>query len=143
MTEAGIIYFLRKHNIPRRTISEARSIKYWGLHGKTNGMYGRTGESSVNWKGGISTARQAFYSSKAWSNSVRKIWKRDNARFQSCDKHARAAKAMHIDHVVSFAIVACRSVFKNLILLCKQCHDWVHSNNNADNEFILEWENEE
>lgn len=29
-TDAAILFWLRKHGVPRRTISEARGIKHWG-----------------------------------------------------------------------------------------------------------------
>jgi len=31
---ANIIYWLRKHNIPRRSTAETKAIKHWGLKGK-------------------------------------------------------------------------------------------------------------
>ena len=42
VTEANIIFWLRKHDIPRRTISEARKVKHWGAVGVNNPMYQKT-----------------------------------------------------------------------------------------------------
>ena len=33
-TDAAILFWLRKHGIPRRTVSEARGIKHWGQSGR-------------------------------------------------------------------------------------------------------------
>src|SRR5438046_8609182 len=38
---ANVIYWLKKHNIPRRSMSEVRKAKKWGLYGEKNGMFGR------------------------------------------------------------------------------------------------------
>ena len=40
VTDSTIIQWLRKHDIPRRTISQARYIKRWGARGANNPMYG-------------------------------------------------------------------------------------------------------
>ena len=44
ITEAAIRFWLVKHSIPRRTTTEIRKRKYWGLKGSKNGMYGRLGK---------------------------------------------------------------------------------------------------
>ena len=62
--ENNILYFLKKHDIPRRTTQQTRQVKYWGLNGEQNGMYGRCGELNPNWRGGITPERQAFYISE-------------------------------------------------------------------------------
>jgi len=38
VTDAAILFWLRKHGIQRRTVSEARDIKHWGLSGPDNPM---------------------------------------------------------------------------------------------------------
>jgi hypothetical protein len=41
------------------------------------------GAISPNYKGGITPERQELYSSKEWSEVVKKVWKRDNAICQN------------------------------------------------------------
>ncbi len=54
----NIYYFLQKFDIKTRTIKEIRHGKYWGLSGSKNAMYGKTGKSNTNWKGGHSPEKQ-------------------------------------------------------------------------------------
>jgi hypothetical protein len=136
--EANILYFLRKHQISARTISEARNIKHWGVSGENNPMFGKTGEDNPNWKGGISEDRQIFYSSKEWKQAVKTVWNRDKAKCQRCNKKAKDRGTFHIHHKVSFQIVELRADINNLILLCSDCHNWVHSRENINKEFISE-----
>jgi hypothetical protein len=43
-TDLNVIYWLRKHGIARRTMAGVRAIKHWGVSGKANPMFGKTGE---------------------------------------------------------------------------------------------------
>lgn len=138
VTEGNILHFLRKFSIERRTISEARDVKYWGVSGTDNPMFGRTGENAPNWKGGSTPERQAFYQTEEWQVASREIWKRDEGFCQRCGIHANHAEAMHIHHIVSFAVAELRAEVSNLILFCSDCHRWVHSLKNVDKEFIQE-----
>jgi len=137
--ENNILYFLSKHSIPRRTIEEARAIKYWGLAGDANGMYGRTGEENPNWRGGCTPERQALYASQEWADAVQEVWRQDQAACQRCGvKEQEHDGAFHIHHIVSFENEALRAVVGNLVLLCDQCHHFVHSKENIDGEWILD-----
>ena len=138
VTEMNIVFFLRKHGIERRTISEARSLKHWGAPGEMNPMYGKRGAEVPNWKGGCTPQRQAFYSSIEWSEAVRAVWGRDRGVCQRCGKKANGKKSMHIHHIVSFANKELRAEPSNLILLCRDCHHWVHSKRNANREFLAD-----
>lgn len=132
-TENNIHYWLHKHGIPRRDVSAARKLKHWGLSGKDNGMYGVTGDKNPNWKGGITGERQAFYSSIEWKQAAQQVWKRDRATCQRCgDKSGDC----HIHHIVSFAVKELRMELSNLVLLCKECHHWVHSKENINVDWI-------
>ena len=42
-TDKAILYWLKKHGIQRRNVSQARSIKHWGATGEANPMHGKTG----------------------------------------------------------------------------------------------------
>jgi len=137
--ESNILYFLGKHGIETRTVSEAREIKYWGLVGEQNGMYGKSGPDCPNWRGGITPERQAFYSSQEWSDAVRDVWKRDQAICQRCGVYANDHDGLfHIHHIVSFQCKELRAEIDNLVLLCDRCHWFVHSLENTEKEFLDE-----
>lgn len=135
---SNIQYWLTKHKIPTRSISEVRKLKYWGAVGSTNGMYGKTKENNPNWNGGCTPDRQAIYSSIEWSNLVKQVWKRDKATCQRCKTKKIGNNQYHIHHIESFSNKEKRLDINNLILLCKKCHEWVHSNKNKNKEFIDE-----
>jgi len=102
---------------------------HWLKHeGVKNGM----------WKGGITPERQSVYSSIEWSNAVKAVWKRDNATCQRCKIHQSKIreKKFNIHHIVSFMNKDLRTNTNNLILLCYDCHKWVHSKKNINKEFI-------
>lgn len=136
VVEQNILHFLRKFGIRRRTMSETRKRKYWGVPGKRNGMYGKRGEQVPNWKGGATPERQAFYSSGEWKEAVKAVWKRDRGTCQRCGKKSKGKQdKFHIHHIVSFAYKPLRADVKNLVLLCNDCHHWVHSKANVNREF--------
>ena len=140
--ENNILFWLRKHGIKKRTVSEVRKIKHWGAEGADNPMFNRRGELHPNWKGGLTPERQAFYSSREWKRSCRIVWKRDNAECQRCLIHRDEGVPMHIHHIVSFVNRELRAVPENLVLLCDVCHHWVHSNANKEKIFLRGEENQ-
>lgn len=135
---ALIIFYLRKFQIPRRSTSETRSIKYWGLFGELNGMYGVRGEDSPNWKGGHTPERQAFYNSEEWAIASKAVWIRDKSICQRCGRKKKWKDAFHIHHIISFAVEEFRADIDNLILFCAKCHRWVHGKENAEKLWIKE-----
>ena len=138
-TPGNIQYWLKKHRIPSRTMSETRSIKHWGQSGQENPMHGRTGESHPNWKGGCTPERQSLYSSKEWSDVCKNVWKRDCSTCQKCKSiKENSNQEFHIHHIISFAVKEKRTDLDNLILLCKECHNWVHSKGNIHYEYLQE-----
>ena len=101
-------------------------------------MKGKRGESTTNWKGGISPERPAHYASDGWKKAVKEVWKRDNATCQRCKRHKSEIRETPFDihHIVSFQNKELRSEVSNLVLLCEPCHYWVHSRKNKNREFI-------
>lgn len=100
-------------------------------------MIGRKGADVPSWKGGITPERQAFYSSLEWKAVVPLVWKRDNATCQRCGKRNGVGVRFEFDihHIIGFDNRELRAVLSNLVLLCEQCHYWVHSNENKENLF--------
>lgn len=140
VTDAAILFWLRKHEIPRRSISGARELKHWGLSGSDNPMWNKRGELNPRWLGGVTPERQEFYTSQAWKDACSSVWKRDNATCQRCGLYRIDQPDMpfHIHHIVSFAVRELRAEASNLVLLCETCHHFVHSRRNIDGEYLSE-----
>lgn len=132
----NILFWLQKHNIKARNVSESRKLKYWGQSGEDNPMFNKRGELSSNWKGGITPERQEFYQSIEWKKACGFVWKRDNALCQRCKIKNNEGVPFHIHHIVSFKNKEIRANPDNLILLCKICHNYVHSKSNKHREFL-------
>lgn len=138
VTENAVYFWLSRHGIPRRSISQARGLKHWGASGPDNPMWNRRGELNPRWSGGVTAERQAFYTSREWKGACRAVWKRDNATCRRCALHRESALDMpfHIHHVVPFANKDLRADPSNLVLLCEVCHHFVHSKRNVDREYL-------
>jgi len=132
----NILFWLDKHKIKKRNISEARKVKHWGLLGADNPMWNKKGELNHNWKGGITPERQSFYVSNEWKKVCQEIWKRDNAICQRCKTKKNTDIPFHIHHIKSFSDKELRADINNLILVCEICHHWIHSKSNIKGEFI-------
>lgn len=131
----NILFWIHKHNIPLRNISEARKKKHWGQSGCDNPMWNRKGELNPQWKGGITPDRQSFYQSQGWKKACSFVWKRDNATCRRCGIKANNGIPLHIHHIKSFEYKDKRADVNNLVLLCLVCHHFVHSKKNINNEF--------
>jgi 5-methylcytosine-specific restriction endonuclease McrA len=138
VTDAAIVFWLRKHGIPRRSVAEARALKHWGQVGSDNPMWNKRGELNPRWLGGVTPQRQAFYTSRAWKEACSFVWKRDDATCQRCGIHRKDGMDMpfHIHHMVSFAVEELRAEPSNLILLCEACHQFVHSRGNTNGDYL-------
>ena len=138
VTESSILFWLKKHGINRRNISQSRSAKKWGQMGSDNPMWNKRGELNPMWKGGVTPERQSFYSSQEWKNACSYVWKRDNATCNRCGIHRDESMDIpfHIHHIISFAEKEMRAEPSNLILVCEPCHRWIHSKKNTKNEYL-------
>lgn len=136
--ETAILYWLGKHNISRRSVSETRKYKYWGSAGADNPMWNKRGELNPRWLGGITPERQSFYTSTEWKKACRTVWIRDDAECQRCRllKKEFPDIPFHIHHIESFANKSLRADTKNLLLLCEVCHHFVHSKKNINREHL-------
>jgi hypothetical protein len=136
---SAIQFWMRRHGIRGRTISEVRRLKRWGAAGPANPMFGRRPPS---WRGGVTPERQALYSSPEWAAAVLAVRQRDGGVCRRCGAkpsgRAEARRFFHIHHLVSFAVRELRCDPENLVQLCWSCHGFVHSRRNVAREFIKE-----
>lgn len=135
-TDNNILFWLQKHKIKTRNVSEARKLKYWGSSGEDNPMFNKRGESNPHWKGGITPERQLFYTSQEWKDACAFVWKRDEEKCRRCFIKKEEGLPFVIHHIIPFRNKETRADVSNLLLLCKVCHDWVHSKKNTKSEFI-------
>lgn len=106
-------------------------------------MKGKKGAETPQWKGGITPERQAFYRSDEWKEACKATWRRADARCERCGIHHNEAKyrgTFHVHHIISFMVRELRAKPSNLVLLCRKCHLYVHSNANTNKEFIGEYQ---
>jgi len=124
----NIYFFLNKHKIPTRSMSQTRKIKKWSLPGKANGMHGRTGKANPNWNGGHSPERQSKYARSAWKELAKDVLKRDDYKCQDCGaKHTGKSKLV-VHHIKAWSrFPELRFELTNLQTLCAKCHKKKHS----------------
>ena len=106
--------------------------KYCGRRCKAVAM---SGPGSPFWKGGVTSAHQAFYSGAEWRSKCAEVWRRERGICQRCKERCAAGEVHHIR-----PWAACpehRLTGSNLALLCVGCHKWVHSKRNAARLFLL------
>ena len=136
-TDINVIYWLKKHGIPRRSIAGARAIKKWGLSGAANGMHGRTGALNPRYVDGSSPERQRLYVQGKGRAFLRTVYARDNFRCQKCSAPNTGPRSLHAHHIRPWAgNPALRFDADNAVTLCRKCHSWVHSKANTEREFI-------
>lgn len=137
VTDAAILFWLRKHKIPRRTTSAARSVKHWGSTGPSNPMFGRNGDKNPNYRGGSSPDRQRLYSGHEWKSLVKRIYARDGYKCRRCGLPKSHKRKLHAHHIKLWSqYPELRFEDTNLVTLCKGCHDYVHSKQNTSGEFL-------
>lgn len=126
----------------KKEISKRNSGSKPKLCGEKHPQYGKVKELNFNWKGGSTPERQSFYGSRKWKEVSRAIYQRDNWTCQKCGRKTSASfkrTGFSIHHIVSFSEnKELRAEKSNLVLLCRPCHLWVHSNKNVEKEFIKE-----
>ena len=125
----NILFWLAKHKIKTRTISETRKLKYWGAKGISNPMYGKYGRKNPNWNGGYSPERQCQYARYAWKELAKSILKRDNYKCQSCQTPHSSKNKLVVHHKKQWSCYPeLRFEPSNLITLCEKCHKNAHKN---------------
>ena len=137
VTDAAIYFWLKKHKIPRRSMTEIRRVKKWGLTGKQNGMFGRCGSKNPRWIDGSSPLRQTMYARSFWKELVKTVYKRDEYKCQRCGNPHTTKNRLHAHHIKPWAgNPDSRFELSNITTLCKACHNWVHSKGNIKNEYL-------
>jgi len=125
--ENNIFFWLNKHKIKTRTISEARKLKHWGATGRDNPMYGKIGKLNPNWNGGHSPERQSEYAKSAWKELAKSILKRDNYLCQKCNSPHTTKIKLIVHHIKAWSkYPELRFSAGNLITLCERCHKNEH-----------------
>jgi hypothetical protein len=136
-TENNIFFWLKKHSIHRRSMSEIRRIKKWVVSGKKNGMYGRCGSANPRWIDGSSPLRQKMYARSFWKDLAKSVYDRDEYKCRRCKSPHCKGHPLHAHHVKPWAgNPKERFALENIITLCKPCHNWVHSKDNSRHEFL-------
>jgi len=110
------------------------------LDGKDPYWKGKVGPRHPSWKGGLTPERQAFYCSEEWKNACKTVWHRADAKCERCGIDSRdfrpKERRFAIHHIVSFQVRELRAVPSNLVLLCADCHRFVHSKRNTKKELL-------
>lgn len=136
-TDAAIIYWLKKHGIPRRSTSQARAIKHWGASGAANPMHGKTGSANPRFIDGSSPERQRLYAQGAGRDFIKLILARDEYRCRRCGAPKGKPRSLHVHHIRPWAgNETLRFEPTNAVTLCRNCHSWVHSRANTESEFL-------
>lgn len=103
-------------------------------------LVGKPPSANPRWIGGVTADRQKVANSQEWKTAVRAVYTRENGTCQRCGVHQRvvrkAGRKMHVHHVVSFMVPELRCDQTNLVLLCDDCHFWVHSRENVTRLFL-------
>ncbi len=102
-------------------------------------LKGRFGERHPRFKGGLTPERQAFYYSKAWKAAFEHTWSRAGSKCERCDAaYAGVPYSFHVHHIISFEVKKLRAEPSNLVLLCCDCHRFIHSKKNVARKFLGE-----
>lgn len=137
VTDSAVIFYLKKHGIERRNVSEARAIKKWGVSGEDNPMFGKVGPLNPNYVDGSSPERQSMYAQSFWKQLIKSIFLRDGYKCQRCFCDPSRKNKLNAHHLASWAgNPLLRFIESNLITLCHKCHQWVHSKRNVNKEFL-------
>lgn len=137
-TDAAILYWLRKHGISRRSSAQARAVKHWGPVGAANPMFGKTGALNPRYVDGSSPERQRMYVRGEGRAFLRAVRERDGWKCKRCGATGMGPRGgLHVHHIRPWAgNPALRFSMSNAVTLCRPCHEWIHSRENAAREFL-------
>jgi len=133
-TENNILFWLKKHGIQTRTVSEIRSMKHWGVSGDKNPMYGVRDERHRGWKGGKASRPQGRVEYVAWRNAV---IERCSATCVSCGTGPLIGKSLHAHHLLSWReFPNMRFNHDNGVVMCASCHSRLHAQTRKNGRFV-------
>lgn len=136
-TGSNVTFWLRKHGITRRTVSQARNLKHWGAVGEANPMHGKTGAANPRFVDGSSPERQRMYARGEGRKFLQDVFARDGYRCVRCSAPKQGARSLHVHHLAPWAgNVALRFDATNVVAVCRTCHQWIHSKANAMREYL-------
>ncbi len=136
-TENNILFWLHKHDIPRRSTREVRAAKYWGASGRANPMYGRTDALNPRYVDGSAPERQRMYVRAEGRSFLSRIYRRDGFKCVRCLAAKSGPRSLHVHHIKPWAgNNALRFDETNVVALCRACHHWVHSKANVSREYL-------
>lgn len=135
--ETNILYWLQKHGIPRRTMSQVRKVKHWGATGAANPMFGKCDEANPRWLGGVSPERQKAYARAMWKALRRAVMLRDGMKCVRCGAQPSEPRGLHTHHIKPWSKnESLRFDTENIVTLCRECHEFVHSRSNVTREYL-------
>lgn len=136
-TQEAVTFWLRKHGIPRRSVSEARALKHWGAVGEANPMYGKRGAECPRYIDGSSPERQRMYSRSEGLQFLQAVYRRDNWTCARCGEKKGGKRTLAAHHLKQWAgHPELRFDMSNVVSLCVRCHLWVHSKANKERAFL-------
>lgn len=123
----------------RAKISAAAQQQVSRPSGQFHPMFGRTGCANPNYKHGRSPERQRVYSSYAWRVVIEYVYGRDGGECQRCGgaiEHQH--KNQHHHHLAGWEDFPERRIDpENVVLMCRPCHEWIHSAQNTARHFLI------
>lgn len=134
---SAIDYWMRRHQIARRTTSEIRAAKHWGAAGEKNPMFGMTGEKNPRYVDGSSPERQRMYAQGIGRQFLLQIKSRDGFRCVRCLAEKSGSRSLHVHHIKPWAgSEDLRFSADNCVTVCAKCHSWIHSKKNVERELL-------
>jgi len=113
----------------RKKISEALKGKHYpkvseAKKGSKNPMYGRRGDKSTNWKGGVTPQYLQIRHTLEMQLWRQAVLERDNFTCQKCGQCGGKLEAHHINNFAEHPEL--RTSIENGITLCRKCHREFH-----------------
>lgn len=121
----------------RQRLSEKASVPKPWLRGEANWMFNRRGKDCPTFVSGSTPERQREYARGEGKEFLRQILERDNYTCKRCGAGNTGRRSLHVHHVKSWAgNEDLRFDASNVVLLCRSCHEWVHSNKNTSKDWL-------
>ena len=123
----------------RQKISQAAQAQINRPSGQFHPFFGKFGSENPNYKRGRADERQAIYSTYEWRCIIEYVYLRDGGECQRCGCRIEAKhKQKHHHHIAGWAdYPELRLDPDNIVLMCRQCHEWIHSGQNVDRHFLI------